>query len=166
MSKKDRRKVLAQIWGTPTSRDIDLIDEGKEVVVASSSRGIVAWWLEIFQTVYPNIKYLEKGDIIKLKPTMGVTIKLNKTTGLMRVTGKNHWPWFVENFARLLEEGNAEAETLSMTDASENSVTRYLQLDKDDELVSCLFILQARYCAYACRCVFFVGRCRFDVCVL
>lgn len=135
MSKKDRRQVLAQIWGTPTSREIDFIDEGKEIVVASSSKGIIAWWLEIFQTVYPNIKYLEKGEIIKLKPIVGVSIKLNKTKGLMRVTGKNHWPWFVDNFARLLEEGNAEAETLSTSDASENSVTRYLQLDKDDELV-------------------------------
>lgn len=135
MSKKDRRTVLARIWGTPTSRDIDLIDEGKEIVVASSSRGVIAWWLQIFQAVYPNIKYREKGDIIKLKPTVDVTVKLNKTSQLMRVSGKNHWPWFVDNFERLLEEGNAEAEALSDAPSSENSVTRYLQLDKDDELV-------------------------------
>lgn len=141
MSKKDRRKVLAQIWGTPTSRDIDLIDEGKEIVVASTSKGVIAWWLGIFQAVYPNIKYLEKGDVIKLKPTTGVSVKLNKTTRLMRVTGKNHWPWFVDNFERLLEEGNAEAETLSDAPSSENSVTRFLQLDKDDELVSLDWLL-------------------------
>lgn len=127
--------MLAQLWGTPSSRDLDLIDEGKEVVVVTSSKGIVPWWLEVFQAVYPNIKYLEKGDVIKLRPTMGVSIKLNKTTSIMRVTGKNHWPWLVENFARLLEEGNAEAETLSTSPSEENSVTRYLQLDKDDELV-------------------------------
>lgn len=53
----------------------------------------------------------------------------------MRVTGKNHWPWLVENFARLVEEGNAEAEELSDAASSANSVTRYLQLDKDDEMV-------------------------------
>lgn len=135
MSKKDRRKVLAQIWGTPTSRDIDIIDEGKQIVVASSSSGIIPWWLHIFQAVYPNIKYLEKGEIIKLKPTVDVTVKLNKTTRLMRISGKNHWPWFVDNFERLLEQGNEEAERLSDAPSSENSVTRYLQLDKDDELV-------------------------------
>jgi hypothetical protein len=66
---------------------------------------------------------------------MGVSVKLNKTTGIMRVTGKNHWPWLVENFARLVEEGNAEAEELSDAASSANSVTRYLQLDKDDEMV-------------------------------
>ncbi|KAK7101477.1 uncharacterized protein [Littorina saxatilis] len=135
MSKKDRRKVLARIWGTPTSRDIDFIDEGNEIVVASSSKGIVAWWLQIFQAVYPNIKYLEKGDVIKLKPTVDVSVKLNKTTRLMRITGKGHWRWFVDNFEQLLDEGNNEAETLSTADSSENSVTRYLQLDKDDALV-------------------------------
>ncbi|CAL1527086.1 unnamed protein product [Lymnaea stagnalis] len=138
MSKKDRRRVLAQIWGTPTSHDIDMVDEGDQIVVFSNFRGIINWWMEIFKTYYPNIKCREKGDIIKIKPTMGVTIKLNKTTKLMRVSGKNHWPWFVDTFEKLLDIGNGDAIELPSDGASgvsENSVTRYLQLNKDDEEV-------------------------------
>lgn len=49
MSKKDRLRVLAQIWGTPTSRDIDIVDEGDQIVVFSRSSGIIGWWMEIFK---------------------------------------------------------------------------------------------------------------------
>ncbi|KAK3756132.1 hypothetical protein RRG08_038151 [Elysia crispata] len=137
MSKKDRRRVLAQIWGTPTSHEIDMVDEGDQIVVFSNYRGVVGWWMEIFKTFYPNIKCKEKGDTIKIKPTMGVTIKLNKTTRLMKVYGKDHWPWFVDTFEILLDIGNGDAVELPSEGGSisENSVTRYLQLNKDDEEV-------------------------------
>lgn len=91
------------------------------------------------QAYYPNIKCREKGDVTKIKPTTGVTIKLNKTTKLMRVSGKNHWPWFVDTFEKLLDIGNGDAVELPSDGASavsENSVTRYLQLNKDDEEVN------------------------------
>jgi len=135
MSKKDRRRVLAQIWGTPTSHDMDMVDEGDQIVVFSNFRGIVNWWMEIFKTYYPDIKCREKGDVIKIKPTSGVTIKLNKTTRLMKVSGKDHWPWFVDTFEALLEVGNGDAEELDGGSISDNSVTRYLQLNKEDEEV-------------------------------
>ena len=51
MSKKDRRRVLAQIWGTPTSHEIDMVDEGDQIVVFSNYRGIVGWWMEIFKVI-------------------------------------------------------------------------------------------------------------------
>ncbi|CAG5124402.1 unnamed protein product [Candidula unifasciata] len=137
MSKKDRRRMMAQIWGTPTSHDIDMVDEGDQIVVFSNYRGIINWWLEIFKIYYPGIKCREKGDVIKIKPSTGVTIKLNKTTRLMKISGKDHWPWFVDTFGALLDIGNGDAVELPSDgkSVSENSVTRFLQLDKDDEEV-------------------------------
>lgn len=138
MSKKDRLRVLAQIWGTPTSRDIDIVDEGDQVVVFSRYSGIIGWWMEIFKAYYPGIKCREKGDIIKIKPTTNVKIKMNKTTRVMKISGKSHWPWFVDTFGKLLDIGNGDAVPLPSDGASsvsDNSVTRYLQLNKDDELV-------------------------------
>ena len=41
--------MLAQIWGTPTSHDIDMVDEGDQIVVFSNYRGIINWWMEIFK---------------------------------------------------------------------------------------------------------------------
>lgn len=41
--------MLAQIWGTPTSHDIDMVDEGDQIVVFSNYRAIINWWLEIFK---------------------------------------------------------------------------------------------------------------------
>ena len=139
MSKKDRRKVLAKLWGTPSSRQFDLIDKGNEVIITSASHGMVSWWLEVFQAVFPNIKYQEKCDMIKLKPAQLVSVKLNKSTGSLQVKGKNHWPWLVENYPRMVEEGNAESELLTDSQTDMNSVTCYLQLDKDDEFVRLLF---------------------------
>ena len=55
----------------------------------------------------------------------------------MKVSGKDHWPWFVDTFEALMEVGNGDAEELQSDGASvsENSVTRFLQLNKDDEEV-------------------------------
>ena len=53
----------------------------------------------------------------------------------MKVYGKDHWPWFVDTFEALLEVGNGDAEELDVASVSENSVTRFLQLNKDDEEV-------------------------------
>ncbi|XP_050413196.1 uncharacterized protein LOC126827738 [Patella vulgata] len=131
MSKKDRRRVLAAIWGCPTRFHLDFFDEDDHVVVSCGNKSVVGWWLDLFKTAYPNINCLEKNDIIKLKPRVHVTLKLNKVTGLLKITGKNHWQWLVECLADLFEDGNADAETI--VSMSENSVTRYLQLDKDDE---------------------------------
>lgn len=143
MSKKERRRVLAEIWGTPTARDIDFFDEGNEIVVTSSHREIAAWWIDIFQVVYPDVTCSEKRDIIKLKPVHGVSLKLNKANGILKVTGKNHWNWFIENFNSLLEHGNDNVEML--TEASESSVTRFLQLNKDDEEASTGIVITGIY---------------------
>ena len=55
----------------------------------------------------------------------------------MKIGGKGHWPWMLDNFTEVLEQGNAEMRTLEeVGSVSDNSVTRYLQLDKNVEEVN------------------------------
>ena len=71
-SKKDRNRVLSQIWGTPTPFDIDFFDKGNEIVVTTQYKGdVVQWWLGIFKALYPENTYREKADIVKFKPAPG-----------------------------------------------------------------------------------------------
>ncbi|KAK3602022.1 hypothetical protein CHS0354_038894 [Potamilus streckersoni] len=132
-SKKERLHLLAQIWSTPTPFDLDFFDKGKEVVVVSSYRDIVVWWLRLFQRLLPQELCKEKNDIIKITPAPSVTLKLNKRSGILKVYGKNHWRWLVDEFPGVLEHGNDDVE--SLPDASDTSVTRFLQLDKNLEEV-------------------------------
>ncbi|GAB1598248.1 uncharacterized protein LOC115213803 [Argonauta hians] len=128
-SKKERRAILSSIWSQPTVHELDFFDKGKYLVVTSTYKDIIKWWMNVLKVFYPQETYREKGEIIKLKPVSGVTLRLNKTSGVMRIEGKNHWVWFVDNFANILEQGNADAE--SLTEQSDTSVTRYLHLDKN-----------------------------------
>lgn len=140
-SKKDRQRVLAEIWATPTPVDIDFFDKGDEIVVTTAKRdNVVGWWLDIFTALYPNQTYREKNELVKIKPAPGVTIKLSRKTGLMKISGKNHWGWMVANFTDVLETANNESEELDDAASlmSDNSVTRYLQLDKNVEMVGIL----------------------------
>ncbi|ESO95695.1 hypothetical protein LOTGIDRAFT_231918 [Lottia gigantea] len=130
--KKDRRRVLAAIWGTPTRYHLDFFDEGAEVIITCNTPEVSNWWLETLKKKYPSVNCLEKNEIIKLKPMTNVTLKLNKEIGMLKVTGKNHWQWIVECLGDLLEEGSLE-ETETMVSMSSNSVSRFLQLDKLEE---------------------------------
>lgn len=135
-SKKERLQTLAQIWATPTPFDIDFFDKRNEIVVVTSYKGdVTSWWLGVFKVLYPDQVYREKGEITKIKPTDGVTLKVNKKTGIMKVAGKNHWTWMVNNFSDVLEQGNADAQELDEQQSVVDSVTRYLQLDKNVEEV-------------------------------
>lgn len=136
-NKKERQKWLAKIWATPTPFDVDFFDKGSEIVVTTNYRGdVTGWWIDIFKALYPEHTYRTKADIIKLKPSPGVSVKINKRTGIMKVSGKNHWPWMLDNFAEVLDQGNADMQTLEEAQSiSDNSVTRYLQLDKNVEEV-------------------------------
>lgn len=137
-SKKDRQRVLAEIWATPTPIDIDFFDKGDEIVVTTARRdNVVGWWLDIFTALYPNQTYREKNELVKIKPAPGVTVKLSRKTGLMKISGKNHWGWMVAHFTDVLETANNESEELDdgASLMSDNSVTRYLQLDKNVEMV-------------------------------
>ena len=51
----------------------------------------------------------------------------------MKVCGKEHLLWMTDEFPNVLEVGTDEAESLA--DASDTSVTRFLQLDKNVEEV-------------------------------
>jgi hypothetical protein len=137
-SKKDRQKILSQIWATPTPVDVDFFDKGNEIVVTTSYKGDkTIWWLRVFKGIFPDQTYREKADITKLKLAPGVTIKINKRSGIMKVYGKHHWMWFIDNFQDILEQANADMEELSDAQSvSDNSVTRYLQLDKNVEEVN------------------------------
>lgn len=128
---------MAKIWATPTPFDVDFFDKGNEIVVTTNYRGdVTGWWIDIFKALYPEHTYRAKADIIKLKPSPGVSVKINKRTGIMKVSGKNHWPWMLDNFSEVLEQGNADMQTLEEAQSiSDNSVTRYLQLDKNVEEV-------------------------------
>lgn len=137
MGKKDRLERLARVWNTPTPFDIDFFDKGSEVVIVSSYRDIVAWWMNIFRIMYPNDTFREKDEIIKIGVGSKVVLKLNKRTGTMKVTGKEHMLWMTEEFPNVLECGNDEVEELA--DASDTSVTRFLQLDKNTEEVNVVF---------------------------
>jgi len=53
----------------------------------------------------------------------------------MKVYGKNHWKWMVDHFCEVMEQGNADAMELEEMRSVADSVTRYLQLDKNVEEV-------------------------------
>ena len=130
--------MLAEIWATPTPVDIDFFDKGDEVVVTTARKdNVVGWWLDKFTALYPNHTYREKNDLVKIKPAPAVSIKLSRKTGLMKISGRNHWPWIVNNFKDILETANNESQELDDAASlmSDNSVTRYLQLDKNVEMV-------------------------------
>jgi hypothetical protein len=62
-SKKDRQKILSQIWATPTPVDVDFFDKGNEIVVTTSFKGDkTIWWLRVFKgissTFLSSCKYL------------------------------------------------------------------------------------------------------------
>lgn len=132
-SRKERLDKLARVWNTPTPFDIDFFDKGHEIVIVSSYRDIVPWWMNIFQVMYPNDTFREKDEFIKINVGRKVVLKLNKRTGTMKVAGKEHMLWFTEEFPNVLETGNDAVESLA--DASDTSVTRFLQLDKNVEEV-------------------------------
>ena len=139
-SKKQRLELLANVWNTPTPFDVDFFDKGSEVVIVSTYRDIVNWWLNIFGMLYANETYREKADVIKIAPASGVSLKLNKRSGTMKVSGKHHLTWLTDEFPNVLEAGNDEVESLA--DASDTSVTRFLQLDKNvEEVIVCLIFL-------------------------
>lgn len=56
----------------------------------------------------------------------------------MTVSGKDHWPWFVDTFAALLDIGNGDDVDVPSDDESESEdlVSRFLQLNKNDEEVN------------------------------
>lgn len=47
-----------------------------------------------------------------MRPSAGVTLKLNKSDGTLKIKGKNHLLWFKENFEHILDSGGKEFEAL------------------------------------------------------
>lgn len=136
--KKDRQRVLVEIWVISILVDIDFFDKGDEIVVIIVKRdNVVGWWLDIFIVFYLNQIYREKNELVKIKSVFGVIIKLFRKRGLMKISGKNYWGWMVVNFTDVLETVNNESEELDdvVSLMFDNFVTRYLQFDKNVEMV-------------------------------
>lgn len=136
--KKDRQRVLVEIWVISILVDIDFFDKGDEIVVIIVKRdNVVGWWLDIFIVFYLNQIYREKNELVKIKSVFGVIIKLFRKIGLMKISGKNYWGWMVVNFTDVLETVNNESEELDdvVSLMFDNFVTRYLQFDKNVEMV-------------------------------
>lgn len=136
-SKSERQHILAQIWSTPTPYDLDFFDKGKEIIITCPNRDVVNWWVKIFRSFFDDDRFSEKPGMIKCRPTPKVTIKINTMNGALKVYGQGFWGWFMANFQQILEQGTADMESLS-DGATDNSVTRFLQLDKNYDEVNAL----------------------------
>ena len=104
-SKKERCETLQQYWTKPTPHEMDIVDGGDHLKVTSCSTEVVSWWLGTLKAVYPQDHLSGEGNIIKMHPEAGVTLKLNREDGTLKIKGKRHLKWFKDNFDNMLETG-------------------------------------------------------------
>ena len=57
LKKKERRSILGQYWTRPTPMEMDIIDKGDHIEVASCDADVAAWWLGTLRAVYPQDRY-------------------------------------------------------------------------------------------------------------
>lgn len=106
--KKERQKAIEKYWTRDTPNELDVIDKGDHLKVSSCNTDAAAWWLGTLRAVYPQDHYSGAGESIKMHPELGVTLKLNRCDGTLRIKGKKHLEWFRENFEQILEAGGKE----------------------------------------------------------
>ena len=53
------------------------------------------------KAAYPQDHYSDSGENLKMHPAMGVTLKLNRNDGTLKIKGKKHMDWFKENFEQV-----------------------------------------------------------------
>ena len=61
------------------------------------------------KAAYPQDHYSDSGENLKMHPAMGVTLKLNRNDGTLKIKGKKHMDWFKENFEQVSARTNAKA---------------------------------------------------------
>ena len=81
---------------------------GDHLKITSTSNSVTAWWLGTLRASYPQDQLGGTGNSIKMHPAAGVTLKLNREDGTLRIKGKHHWEWFKQNFEQVLERGSNE----------------------------------------------------------
>ena len=77
-------------------------------VVSCGSRDLAAWWMGALKAAYPQDHYSDSGENLKMHPAMGVTLKLNRNDGTLKIKGKKHMDWFKENFEQVSARTNAK----------------------------------------------------------
>ena len=70
-------------------------------VVSCGSRDLAAWWMGALKAAYPQDHYSDSGENLKMHPAMGVTLKLNRNDGTLKIKGKKHMDWFKDNFEQV-----------------------------------------------------------------
>ena len=100
--RRERKRVLTDYWSHPNSHELDVVDRGDHLEVSSSCADVAGWWLGTLRAVYPQDHLSGSGDFLKMHPAMGVTLKLNKIDGTLKIKGRKHLQWFEENFARIM----------------------------------------------------------------
>lgn len=99
--KKERFEFMQQIWLRPTPHDLDIVDAGDHVNIVACTADVVGWWISKLRTMYPQDIMGEKGHCFTLNPETGVTLKIGKEDGSVKVKGKRHQEWLRENFDTL-----------------------------------------------------------------
>ncbi len=87
-------------------------------MVSCGSPDVAAWWMGALRAAYPLDHYSDKGDNLKMHPAMGVTLKLNRNDGTLKIKGKKHLQWFKDNFEQVLILMFSENTWLLIPDAS------------------------------------------------
>ena len=100
--RKERKRILAEYWSRPTTHELDVVDRGDHIEVSSACPDVAAWWLGTLRAAYPQDHLSGHGDVLKMHPAMGVTLKLNKVDGSLKIKGRKQMQWFEDNFNRLM----------------------------------------------------------------
>ena len=128
--KKDRSDAIHPFWTKTTPHEMDVTDAGDYVKVTSCDGNVVGWWLGTLRAVYPQDHISGDGDVLKMHPEAGVTLKLNKGDGTLKIKGKKHLKWFKENFDQILGAGGgSEDEGVS---EMAKLCNKYLRIDDDN----------------------------------
>ena len=122
----EREAILAEYWSRPSPYELDVVDKGDHLKVTSCSPDVASWWMGTLRATYPQDHYSGGGSTLKMHPAMGVTLKLNKKDGTLKIKGKKHLQWFKENFDQVLESGGKGFAAIAEMG---KVVDRYLKLD-------------------------------------
>ena len=126
--KKERQYVLDEYWARPSPFELDVVDKGDHLSVSSCSADVAGWWIGTLRAAFPQDHYSGDGHSLKMHPAMGVTLKLNKNDGTLKIKGKKHLQWFKENFAQVLKSGGKGFDAIGEMG---KVLDKYLKLDDD-----------------------------------
>lgn len=103
--KRERSETIQQYWSRPIPHELDIVDGGDHLKVTSCTNEVVGWWLGTLRAVYPQDQISGEGSNLVMHPEAGVTLKLNKEDGTLKIKGKQHLKWFKDNFDNMIKTG-------------------------------------------------------------